>query len=88
MQLIGHGLGIRVFVLIKLHGVPSVFAPPLPVLYYYAGLVVFSLEAAGVLKQLLLAVITLAAVNVAERPVRHCRNLSGQITVRTYDFIG
>ena len=88
MQLIGHGLGVGVLALIKLHGVPAVLAPPLPVLYYHAGLVALIIKTMGVLQEFLLAVITLAAVNVTERPVRHLRNLTGQVAVSADNLIG
>ena len=81
VQFIGHGLGIGVLALIKLHGVPAVLAPPLPVLYNHAGVVALVLKAVGVLQEFLLAVITLTAVNVTESPVGHLRNLTCQVAV-------
>ena len=81
VKLVGHSLGIGVLALVKLHGVPAVLAPPLPVLYNHAGAVALILKAVGVLQKLLLAVIALAAVNVTECPVRHGGNLTGQVAV-------
>ena len=88
MKFICHGLGIGVLVLVKLHGVPAVLAPPLPVLDYYAGFVILLLQTSGVLQQFGLAVITLAAVDVAESPVGHIGNPACQIAVGTDYLIG
>ncbi len=81
VKLIGHGFGIGVLALVELHGVPAVFAPPLPVLDNHAGVVTLVIKTVGVLQEFLLAVIALAAVYVTECPVRHLRNLTGQVAV-------
>ena len=88
MKLVGHGFGVGVLALVKLHGVPAVLTPPLPVLNYDAGVVTLVLKAVGVLQEFLLAVITLTAVYVAECPVGHGWNLSCQVAVSIDDFIG
>ena len=34
MELVQHLLGVRIMILVELHGIPAIFSPVLPVLHY------------------------------------------------------
>ena len=87
VQRVGQGLGVRIMILVKAQCIPAVFAPPLPVLDDNIQRNAAALESVGVLKDLVLGAVTLAAVNVSEHPLRHLRNLACQLAVRSYAFV-
>ena len=68
VQIVGECLGIGVVVFIEAHGVPSVFAPILPVLYEHAHGDALLLETVGSLQNLVGRVEALTAVDIAQRP--------------------
>ena len=88
MELVGHRLGIGVFVFVELHGVPAVFAPPLPVLHDGADRNILLVEPPRDGQQLVLRVEALAAVDVAEDPVRQRRDVAGQAAEAVHDGVG
>ena len=88
VQAVGKCLGVGIEVLVKLHGVPPVLAPPLPVLHDDAQGNLLAAETVGRLQYLLGRVETLAAVDIAQRPLRHQRCLAGELAVGGYHLVG
>ena len=68
VQAVGHTLGVGVVVFIKLHGVPAVLSPVLPVLDDDVKWQLLLLETIDGLQNLLLRMVSFAAVDVASSP--------------------
>ena len=88
VQTVRQCLGVGVVVLVKLHGVPAVLAPPLPVLHDHAQGNLLLLETVGRLENLLRRVEPFATVDIAQRPLRHHRTFACQFSVRGDDLVG
>ena len=88
MQAIRQGLGVWIVFFIKLHRVPSVFPPILPVLHYHADGQFLLAKTVGCLKDFLRAMETLTTVDIAQSPFRHRGTLTCQLAVCSDDFIG
>ena len=88
MQAVGQRLGVRIVCLVKLHGVPAVATPVLPVLYQHTDGQTLTAETVGGLQDLFRRVETLAAVDIAQRPGRHQRTRPRQVAVGGDDLIG
>ena len=87
MNLLDHGGRIRIIILIELHGVPTVLAPPLPVLDDSTHGDSLVMEPLGGGQELLLGSETFPAMDVLEYPVRHRRDMAGKRAVRLHDVI-
>ena len=81
VELAGHGGGVGVAVFVELHGIPSIFAPILPVLHDdvegYAAL----LKLACVVEQFGLGVVAFAAVYVSQHVVEHGWSGAGEFAI-------
>ena len=88
VQAVGHEFRGGVVGLVEAHGVPAVLAPVLPVLHDDVHGQLLLAEAVGSLQYFFLRVETLAAVYVAQCPLRHQRSLARQLAVGGYDFVG
>ena len=88
MQGVGQRLGIGIVLLVELHRVPARRTPPLPVLDDDVQRQAALLELAGVGDDFLRRVVALAAVDVAEHPVRHLGDGPRQGAVRADGLVG
>ena len=88
MEAVGKGLGIGIELLIELHGVPTVFAPPLPVLYDDAQRHPFIAETTGCLQNLIGGVETLTTMDITQCPLWHERRGTCEFTIGGDDLIG
>ena len=88
MQAVGERLGLRIVGLIKLHGVPSMRSPILPVLHDDIDRETFLAEPVGRLQNLVGGVETLTAVDVTQGPLGYQRRLTGELAIRCDNLIG
>src|SRR5450631_1461627 len=87
MELIHHFFGLRIMILIELHGAPAVLAPVLPVLNQSVDWN-FSLAKFGSgIENLLLAVISLSTLQVAVGPLWKQRRFACELTVFGHDAV-
>ena len=87
MEAVSQGLGVGVERFIKLHGVPTILAPVLPVLYDDTQGHSLLTETTGCLQDLVGGVESLAAVDVAQCPLGHQRCWSRQLAIAGDDLI-
>ena len=88
MHTVHHSLRVRIFVLVKHHGIPSGFSPPFPVLNKKIHRYIPLFEAIGIFEQLCLSVISFPALDEAERPILHMRDRTGKFPVRSNHLVG
>ena len=88
METVGQRLWVRIILLVELHGVPSVFAPVLPVLHNHADGHLLLLEPAGGLENLVGGMETFAAVDIAQCPFGHLGTGAGQLPVAANHLVG
>ena len=87
MKGIGQCLGVRIVGFIKLHGVPAVLTPILPVLNYHADGHLLLFETASRLKNLLRAMETLTTVDISQCPAGYLRTVARQLAIGGDDFV-
>ena len=88
MQAVGQCLGIGIVLFIELHGVPPIFAPILPVLNDDVNGKLLVAESSRRLENLIGRMEAFTTMNVSQRPLRHHRGFSCQVTERGDDLIG
>ena len=87
MQTVRQRLGIGIVLLIKLHGVPAVLAPVLPVLDNHANRHLLLTKALGCLQDLVRGMEAFATMDIAQRPCRHGGTLARQVTIGGNDLV-
>ena len=87
MELVHHRLGIRVVGLVKLHGVPAILAPVLPVLDQGVHGKLALAELSSNVQDLFLGVIAFPALPVSIHPLGKHRRFAGELAVVRDDLI-
>ena len=87
VELIHHCLGIGVVALVKLHGVPAVLAPVLPVLDQGVNRKVAFAELHSNVQDFLLGMISLPALPESIHPLGKHRRFAGELTIIGNDLI-
>ena len=87
VQTVRQRLRVRIELLVKLHRVPSVFSPVLPVLHQHAHRQPLAAESVRRFQNLLRRVEPFAAVDVSQRPCRHLRARSRHLAVGGDDLV-
>ena len=81
MQTVCQGLGVRIVLLVKLHRVPAVLAPVLPVLDNHANRHLLLTKALGCLQNLVRGMKPFTTMDIAQGPCRHGGTLACQIAI-------
>ena len=88
MQTVCQSLGVGIVLLVKLHRVPAILAPVLPVLDNHANRHLFLAEALGCLQDLVRGMEAFATMDIAQCPCRHGRALACQVAIGGNDLVG
>ena len=87
VETVGECLGIRVELLVELHGVPTILPPILPVLHDDAQGHLLIAETTGGLQDLIGGVETLAAMDIAQCPLGHQGTRTREFAIRSDNLI-